>query len=105
MIPTQSCIAYLCEACTYVPMADPTMRDKVWMHAYNQIVRKDKPMKPSDIAEYAGVSERMARQALLVIADSGMIRRKKKPDGKVTYICEEGISVDEERNLDASMSR
>lgn len=77
-------------------MAEPTARDRCWTYALNLAVKKGKTVKPADIAEYAGVSERTARKVLLVMSDAGWLARRTKPDGRVEYIGEAGIYVDDE---------
>ena len=81
-------------------MAEPTARDRVWKFALSRAVRNRKPVKPAEIAEIANVSERMARDCLLVMADSGWLHRRTKTDGRVEYICAPGVFVDEDKNLE-----
>jgi hypothetical protein len=67
-------------------MAEPTNRDKVWKAALTVALRKGDAAKPEHIADLAGVSERMTRQCLLVMSESGWLDRRALPDGTVQYI-------------------
>jgi len=67
-------------------MAEPTNRDQAWMAALTITLRKGEAAKPSDIADLADVSERMARQCLLVMSQAGWLDRRAKPDGTVQYV-------------------
>jgi len=75
-------------------MADPTGRDRVWKNALGKAVQAGKPVEPSDIADVANVSERMARECLLVMYESGWLERRTKPDGSVRYICPSKLNYD-----------
>lgn len=80
-------------------MAELTSRDQVWKFALAKAVRRGETIKPPEIAEFADVSERMARDCLLVMSDAGWLSRHTKPDGRVEYMCARGIDVDPDENL------
>lgn len=75
-------------------MVDPTARDRVWKFALAKAVRNDEPVRPPEIAEIADVSERMARDCLLVISDAGWLERRTRRSGRVEYVRGRGVSVD-----------
>lgn len=56
------------------------------MAALTIAYRKREPVKPEHIAELASVSERMARQCLLIMSDAGWLDRRAKRDGSVQYV-------------------
>lgn len=77
-------------------MANETARDKVWKYALARCYKNgDGPAKPAEIAEIAGVSERMVRDCLLVIHEAGWLERRTTPEGEVEYICKRGVDVDD----------
>ena len=67
-------------------MAEMTNRDSVWNVALLLTYRKEEAAKPAHVADMADVSERVARQCLLVMADQGWLERRALPDGKIQYI-------------------
>jgi DNA-binding GntR family transcriptional regulator len=67
-------------------MVNPTNRDEVWKAALTITLRKGEPVKPSRIADLTGVSERMARECLLVMSESGWLQREALSDGTIRYI-------------------
>lgn len=67
-------------------MAEMTNRDSAWNVALLLTYRKGEAAKPARVADLAGVSERMARQCLLVMSDQGWLERRALPDGQVQYI-------------------
>lgn len=75
-------------------MVDPTSRDRVWKFALAMAYRNNKPVRPKKIAEVASVSERMARDCLLVISDAGWLERRTKKDGRVEYVASREVTVD-----------
>ena len=68
-------------------MGDRTKRDTVWQLALTKAVRKDEQVTPAEISEIAGVSERVARQTLVNIADGDWLSRHTRSDGSVYYDC------------------
>jgi MarR-like DNA-binding transcriptional regulator SgrR of sgrS sRNA len=77
-------------------MAEPTGRDRVWKNALGKAVQAGKPVEPADIADTADVSERMARQCLIVMSQSGWLERRTKLDGSVRYVCPSNIEYKHE---------
>lgn len=69
-------------------------RDRIWKYALSRTIRNDSRVAPSDIAEMADVSERTARETLVVIAETGWVTRKTKQDGSVFYECPDWVDVD-----------
>ena len=67
-------------------MTKTTVRDKVWNVTLARTIKAVNAVKPADIAEKTGASERMTRQCLLNIYDAGWIDRRTDPDGSVEYI-------------------
>lgn len=67
-------------------MADPTLRDEVWMFVVAKAVKAGKAVRPGEVAESTGASERMVRQCLLSISQSGLVERRADPDGEVRYL-------------------
>lgn len=77
-------------------MAEQTGRDRVWKFAFVKAIRQGEQITPESISELAGVSERMARDCLLVINDIGLLERKVRQDSSVLYESPPGIEFDEE---------
>lgn len=67
-------------------MAEMTNRDSAWNVALLLTYKQDEGAKPERVAEMADVSERMARQCLLVMSRQGWLERRALPDGQVQYI-------------------
>ena len=67
-------------------MAKSTLRDEVWMYVVAKAVKGRKAVRPDEIAESTGASERMVRQCLLSILNTGIIERRAEPDGEVRYV-------------------
>lgn len=67
-------------------MAKSTLRDEVWMYVIARAVKRGKAVRPGEVAESTGASERMVRQCLLSILNTGIIERRADPDGEVRYI-------------------
>jgi CTP-dependent riboflavin kinase len=77
-------------------MANETARDRVWKYALAKCYKNGGTAKPGDIASVADVSERMARDCLLVMHQAGWLERRTAPDGRVEYICKRGVDVDDD---------
>jgi len=67
-------------------MAEMTNRDSAWNVALLLTYKQDEAAKPERVASMADVSERMARQCLLVMSHNGWLDRRALPDGQVQYI-------------------
>lgn len=67
-------------------MADSTLRDEVWMFVVAKAVKGENAVRPGEVAESTGGSERMVRQCLLSIAQSGLVERRTDPNGEVRYV-------------------
>lgn len=72
-------------------------RDRVWKFALASTLRSENRVTPADIAEMAEVSERTAREALVVIAETGWISRQTQEDGTVIYEAVEWVDHDDEK--------
>lgn len=72
-------------------MAQATLRDEVWSYVLSKAVKAGKAVRPAEIVESTGASERMVRQCLLVILNTGLIERRADPDGSVRYVPAAGI--------------
>lgn len=62
-----------------------TARDRIWKYALASTIRNDSRVTPTEIAEMADVSERTARETLVVIAETDWIERRTKQNGSVYY--------------------
>jgi len=78
-------------------MTEQTARDRVWKFGFQSAVKNGNRITPEKIAEIADVSERMARDCLLVMADIGLLQRETKKDGSVYYEGCPLIDIDQER--------
>ena len=67
-------------------MAEMTNRDSAWNVALLLTYKQDEAAKPERVASMAGVSERMARQCLLIMSSQDWLERRALPDGQVQYI-------------------
>lgn len=67
-------------------MGQTTLRDQVWMFVVARCIKKGQAVEPAEIADSTGASERMVRQCLLSILNSGLIERRSNADGEVQYI-------------------
>jgi predicted DNA-binding transcriptional regulator len=67
-------------------MADPTLRDRVWMFVVAKAVKGENAVRPGEVAASTGASERMVRQCLLSILQSGLVERRTDPNGEVQYV-------------------
>lgn len=56
------------------------------MFVVTKAVKGRKAVRPSEIAETTGASERMVRQCLLSILSTGIIERRAEPNGEVRYV-------------------
>jgi hypothetical protein len=75
-------------------MVDPTARDRVWRAAWTVCCKKGDRVEPARIADLADVSERMARDCLLVMWESDVLDRETRKDGSVRYRCGRDVTVD-----------
>jgi predicted transcriptional regulator of viral defense system len=66
-------------------MGDRTKRDKVWQYALTSTLRKGELITPDEVATITGVSDRVARQTLVNIAEGGWLNRETRSDGSVYY--------------------
>jgi len=66
-------------------MGKRTKRDRVWQYALTSTLRKDKRITPDEVTDITGVSDRVARQTLVNIADGGWLNRETRSDGSVYY--------------------
>jgi predicted DNA-binding transcriptional regulator len=66
-------------------MAEATTRDEVWIVALNIALRKEVALRPDDLAETVGCSERTARDCLNVMSRAGFLNRDVKKDGTVRF--------------------
>lgn len=82
-------------------MGEQTARDRVWKYALTVAIKKGKRANPSQIAEMAGVSERMTRTALVNISNTGFLKRNTNPGGKVYYTCPDWLEINQERLEDS----
>ena len=76
-------------------MGKTTMRDKVWKDTLARTIKAGNAVRPAEIADKTGASERMARQCLLNISDAGWIERRADPDGEVRYVPAKEVSWEE----------
>jgi len=67
-------------------MAKTTLRDKVWKDVLARTVKGGVAVRPSEVAEKTGASERMTRQCLLSIVETGLVERRADPNGEVRYV-------------------
>jgi hypothetical protein len=67
-------------------MANTTLRDEVWMFVMSKAIKGGNAVRPTEIVESTGASERMVRQCLLSILNTELIERRADPDGKVRYV-------------------
>ena len=72
-------------------MTNTTLRDQVWIYVMSKAIKGGKAVTPAEIVESTGASERMVRQCLLSILNTGLIERRTNRDGKVQYIPAAGI--------------
>lgn len=66
-------------------MAERTKRDNVWQYALTAAIRKEERVTPTRVSDITGVSERVARQTLLIISEGGWLSRHTRSDGTVYY--------------------
>ena len=67
-------------------MGQSTLRDQVWMFVVARCIKAGNAVTPAEVAESTGASERMVRQCLLSILNSGLIERRTNRAGEVQYI-------------------
>jgi len=76
-------------------MGQSTMRDEVWKETLARTIKAGTAVRPSDIVEKTGASERMVRQCLLVISEAGWVERQADPNGEVRYVSAKAVDWDE----------
>ena len=67
-------------------MGQSTLRDQVWMFVVARCIKGGNAVTPAEVAESTGASERMVRQCLLSILNSGLIERRTNRAGEVQYV-------------------
>jgi hypothetical protein len=67
-------------------MGNTTLRDEVWMFVMSKAIKGGNAVRPGEIVESTGASERMVRQCLLSILKTDLVERQADPDGKVRYV-------------------
>lgn len=75
-------------------MVEERTRDRVWKFALAGAIRNGRAVKPKQIAEIAGASERTVRETLNVIANAGWLRRDELDDGTVRFLAPDEIDYD-----------
>jgi predicted transcriptional regulator of viral defense system len=66
-------------------MGNQTSRDQVWRCALRKAIQKGERVTPDDVSQITGVSERVCRETMYVMYESGWLQRQTRGDGSVYY--------------------